>query len=211
MNRHGLWFWLESLAFSHPGSKTLHGSSYYTFLEIRKWGSMSSSRVQETLPIIKGSPRSLPQRSAICGFLCLMPHLSSLPLPRRGLEMKAPSLPFQIARPLADPAPSLCLAFQVQQMGPAACAASTSQSLLGLVSSHCRCVFIPREGELYSSGSVMPLDMRCGSRPEKQFNLCKMKEVRAVAGSSRENCQHQPFGLRKWDHRILVWQWDDCL
>ena len=96
-------------------------------------------------------------------------------------------------------------------MGPVACAARTSQSLLGLVYSHCRCVFIPRERELYSSGSMMPLDMRRGSRPEKQFNLCKMKEVKAVAGSNCENCQHQPFGLRKWDHHISVCQWDDCL
>lgn len=110
----------------------------------------------ETLPIIKGSQRSLPRPSAICGFLCLLPHLSSLPLPRRGLEMKAPSPTLQIARPLPDPAPFLCLTFQVQEMGPVACAASTSQSLLGLVYSHCRCVLIPRERELYSSGSVMP-------------------------------------------------------
>ena len=157
VNSHGLWFWLESLAFSHPGSKTLHGSSYYTCLEIGKWGSMSYSWVHETLPIIKGSQRSLPQPSAICGFLCLLPHLSSLPLPRQGLEMKAPFLPFQIARLLADPAPSLCLTFQVQEMGPVACAASTSQSSLGLVYSHCRGVLIPRERELYSSGSVVPL------------------------------------------------------
>lgn len=45
--------------------------------------------------------------------------------------------------------------------------------------------------------------MRRGSRPEKQFNLYKMKEVKAVVGSSCESCQHQPFGLRKWDH--LLW------
>ena len=53
---------------------------------------MSYSWVHETLPIIKGSQSSLPWPSAICGFLYLLPHLSSLSLPRRGLEIK-PSLP----------------------------------------------------------------------------------------------------------------------
>ena len=42
-------------------------------------------------------------------------------------------------------------------MGPVACAASTSQSSLGLVYSHCRGVLIPGERELYSSGSLLPL------------------------------------------------------